>query len=206
MILFLAAAVFGAFKLLRRPRSLNLQNMQIMKLTDSGKAFQVAISPDGRYIVYALADGEQESLWVRNVATKSDIQVLPPDAVAIPGVSFSPDGDYIYFARSGKSSTNFSYLYRMPVLGGTPRQLISDVDSALTFSPDGKRFAFVRGVPQRIETQVHIANMDGTGYRGTPSVAAGWQRHGGAGRADARKPDAIVADGLSERRETAIYK
>ena len=158
-----AVAVFGAYKLWTRPRALNLQNMRITRLTDSGKAVHVAISPDGRYIVYALVDGDQQSLWVRNVATKSDVQVLPPDAVLFAGLSFSPDGNYVYFARSDKNTSNFRYLYIMPVLGGTPRLLIRDVDTALSFSPDGKQFVFVRGIPDRIQTQIHIANADGSG-------------------------------------------
>jgi Tol biopolymer transport system component/predicted Ser/Thr protein kinase len=165
VIVLLAAAVFGAFKLLVRPRGLNLQNMQITKLTDSGKAELVAIAPDGRYIVYVLVDSEQQSLWVRNVATKSDVQVLPPDAVAFAGLSFSPDGDHIYFVRSDKSTNNFRYLYVMPVLGGAPRQLIRDVDTGLSFSPDGKQMVFLRGVPARTVTEVHVANVDGSDER-----------------------------------------
>ena len=147
------------------PRGFNLQNMQITKLTENGKANQVAISPDGRYIVYAMRDGEKQSLWVRNVATKSDVQVLAPDVVEIPGVSFSPDGNYIYFVRSDKSTENFRYLYQMPVLGGSPRQLIRDIDSTVDFSPDGKHFVFERGVPDRSVIEVWIAQADGSGER-----------------------------------------
>ena len=76
-LVVLAAAGFGGYKLLNRRHSFDLQNMQITKLTDNGKANQVAISPDGRYIVYALRDGEKQSLWVRNVATKSDVRCWP---------------------------------------------------------------------------------------------------------------------------------
>jgi eukaryotic-like serine/threonine-protein kinase len=161
----IVVAIFGTFKLLSRPRGLNLQNMQLTKLTDSGKAGLVAIAPDGRYIVYVLVDGEQQSLWVRNVATKSDVQVLPPDAVSFAGLSFSPDGDHIYFARSDKNTNNYRYLYVMPVLGGAPRQLIRDVDTGLSFSPDGKQMVFLRGVPDRVVTEMHIANVDGNGDR-----------------------------------------
>jgi hypothetical protein len=81
----LLAAAFVGYKLLNRPHRLNLQNMQIEKLTQSGKAAMVAISPDGRYVVYVLRDGEQQSLWMRHVATKSDVQVLAPDIVALQG-------------------------------------------------------------------------------------------------------------------------
>jgi len=162
-VILLAGLAFAAYKLLTRPQALNLQNMQIAKLTDSGKATGVAISPDGRYIVYVLTNGEQQSLWVRNVPTKSDVQVLPPDVVQFAGLTFSPDGNYVYFVRSDKSTENFRYLYVTPVLGGTPRQLIRDIDSPLTFSPDGKQFAFMRGVPSKNTIELRVASADGTG-------------------------------------------
>ena len=162
-IVALGLAAFAGYRWLTRPRGFNTQNMQITKLTDSGKVGDVAISPDGRYIVYVLVDGEQQSLWVRNVATKSDVQVLPPDVVEFAGVTFSPDGNYLYFVRSDKSTTLFDYLYVMPVLGGTPRQLIRDIDSAVSFSPDGKQFVFMRGVPERNVIEIRIANVDGGG-------------------------------------------
>jgi eukaryotic-like serine/threonine-protein kinase len=139
--------------------------MEITKLTESGKAALVAISPDGRYVVYVLREAEQQSLWVRHVATKSDVQVLPPDVVDFKGLSFSPDGNYIYYVRSDKTTQLYSYLYEMPVLGGNPRQLIRDVDSPIGFSPDGKQFVFMRGVPDGSVEEVRIAAADGTGDR-----------------------------------------
>jgi Tol biopolymer transport system component len=162
-IVVLGLAAFAGYKWLTRPRGFNTQNMHITKLTDTGKVGDVAISPDGRYIVYVLADGEQQSLWVRNVASKSDVQVLPPDVVSFGGLGFSPDGNYLYFVRSDKGTMLFSYLYVMPVLGGIPRQLIRDIDSAVSFSPDGRQFAFMRGVPERDVFEIRIANVDGGG-------------------------------------------
>ena len=46
------------YKLFAPRHGLNLQAMHFEKLTDSGKAAQVGISPDGRYIVYVLRAGE----------------------------------------------------------------------------------------------------------------------------------------------------
>jgi Tol biopolymer transport system component len=161
--------------------------MRITKLTDSGKVGTVAITPDGRYIAYVLVDGEQQSIWIRNVATKSDVQVLPPDVVIFTGVSFSPDGNNLYLTRSDKGTAAFSYLYVMPVLGGTPRQLIRDVDSAVSFSPDGKQFAFMRGVLQPYAVEIHIARADGSGDHliaslpaaaGYASIGAVWSPDG----------------------------
>ncbi|HXL21631.1 MAG TPA: protein kinase [Candidatus Dormibacteraeota bacterium] len=172
LLVAFGAALFGAYKLAHRPRSFNLQNMQITKLTDSGKATLVAISPDGRYIVYALGEPGRQSLWVRNVRSKSDVQVLPPDAADFTGLSFSLDGDYIYFVRTDRNTSNFGYLYVMPVLGGAPRQLIRDVDTSVTLSPDGKQLAYLRGIPAQIITEIHIASADGAANRVLASVPA----------------------------------
>ena len=156
---------FVGYRLLSRPPALNLQNMQITKLTESGKAALVAISPDGQYVVYVLREGEQQSLWMRHVATKSDVQVLAPDVVDFKGVSFSPDGNYLYFVRSDKATENYSYLYQMPLLGGNPRQLIRDIDTPVGFSPDGKQIVFMRGLPDPQQVELRIASADGTGER-----------------------------------------
>jgi serine/threonine protein kinase/Tol biopolymer transport system component len=143
----------------------NVQNMKITQVTTGGNAGAAALSPDRRYIVYVLRDGAQESLWVQQLATGSNVQILPPDQVRFVAVSFTPDGNYIMFVRSDKSTTNFRYLYQMPVLGGTPRQLIRDIDSAPAFSPDGRQFAFVRGILNPIGNDILIANADGSGER-----------------------------------------
>jgi len=154
---------FGVYKWMNRRPALNLQDMKIAKLTQSGKAAYVAISPNGQYVVYVLREGERQSLMVRQVATGSDVAILPADTVFFYGLSFSPDGNYIYFVRSSKETFNYSMLYQMPVLGGTPRQLIRDVDSPVSFSPDGKQFAFIRGVPEKAEVRLVTAAADGTG-------------------------------------------
>ncbi|MFZ2011543.1 MAG: hypothetical protein WAU76_16160, partial [Candidatus Sulfotelmatobacter sp.] len=119
----------------------------------------------GRYVVYVLRDGEQQSLWMRHVATKSDVQVLPPDVVDFKGVAFSPDGNFLYYVRSDKTTQNYSYLYQMPVLGGSPRQLIRDIDAPVGFSPDGTQIVFLRGVPDTLAIELRIASADGSGDR-----------------------------------------
>lgn len=159
----IAAAGIAAYLWSSRPHGFNLQNMKITQVTTSGNADAVALSPDRRYIVYALQDGAQESLWVQQLATGSNVQVLAPDQVHFVAVSFTPDGNYILFVRSGKTSTNLRYLYRMPVLGGAQTQLIQDIDSAPAFSPDGQQIAFVRGIPNPGGNQILIANADGSG-------------------------------------------
>ena len=165
MVLLLGGLGLSIYKLSVRKSELNLQNMKIVRLTQSGKAMDVAISPDGQYVVYVLREGEKQSLNVRQVATGSDVQILPPDVVNFAGLTFSPDGNYIYFVRSDKSTLLYNYLFQMPVLGGTPRQLVRDIDAPISFSPDGRQFAFVRGIPERNEANLLVAQVDGSGER-----------------------------------------
>ena len=165
VVLALLAGTGVYFLAGKRAPSFNLENMRMTQVTTSGNAGAAALSPDGRYIVYALHDGAQESLWVRQVATGGNVQVLAPDQVHFVAVSFTPDGNYIYFVRSDKTSENFRYLYQMPVLGGTPKQISRDIDSAPAFSPDGQRIAFVRGILDPFGNVIQLANADGSGER-----------------------------------------
>lgn len=162
---FVAVAAAVSVWFSRRPRGFNLQNMKISQITTSGNAGAAALSPDGRYIVYVLRDGAEESLWVQQMATGSNVQVLAPDQVHFVAVNFTPDGNYLMFIRSDKSTLNYRYLYQMPVLGGAPKQLVRDIDSAPTFSPDGQRIAYIRGLLNPPANDILIANADGSNER-----------------------------------------
>jgi Tol biopolymer transport system component/tRNA A-37 threonylcarbamoyl transferase component Bud32 len=161
----IAGLAVAAYLWFSRPRGFNLQNMRISQITDSGNAGAAALSPDGRYVAYVLRDGAQESLWVRQITAGGNIQVLPPEQAHFIALSFTPDGNYIMFVRSDKATMNFRYLYEIPALGGTPRQLYRDVDSAPSFSPDGEEIAFTRGVLSTEENAIIIAKADGSGER-----------------------------------------
>jgi eukaryotic-like serine/threonine-protein kinase len=144
----------------------NLQSMKISRVTQSGNAANVAISPDGRYVVYALVEGEKQSLNVRQVATGSDVQILPPDEVVIWSLTFSPDGNYIDFIRSERNNLANTYLYRMPVLGATPHLAMQGgIDFASSYSPDGTQFAFLREHADIERIDLLIAKADGTDQR-----------------------------------------
>ena len=149
-----------------RSNEWNLQSMKISRITQSGNAVQVAISPDGRYVVYALREGEKQSLKVRQVATGSDVQILPPDDIVIWSLVFSPDGNYIDFVRAEKSNMYDTFLYRIPVLGGTPRLVMrGGIDGSNSYSPDGTHFAFLRVSPETTKIVLLIAKADGTDER-----------------------------------------
>jgi tricorn protease-like protein len=160
LALLVAGLAFGIYKWVSRKQPTSFESMKITKLTDTGKAGEAAISPDGKYVVHVKEDGGQQSLWVVHIATGSNVQIIAPAEVNYGRMKFSPDGSYVYFIRREKNETNPA-LYQVPVLGGEPKKLNSHVDSPVTFSPDVKRIAFVRS--QRADSLMMIANPDGTG-------------------------------------------
>ncbi|HEV3041480.1 MAG TPA: protein kinase [Candidatus Angelobacter sp.] len=143
-LLVLAAASYGIYAILHRPAAVPFQSMNMVKLTDSGKASVAAISPDGKYAVHVVSDAGQQSLWIRHIATNSNTQILPPAEVQYGGLTFAPDGNYLYFLQTDAGHPGMVPLYQVPVLGGTPKTVMNNVQSRITFSPDGRRFAFLR--------------------------------------------------------------
>ncbi len=164
--LLLLVAAAGIFLLWSRLRSRdavhNFDKIRLSQLTNSGKATLATISPDGKYVVHVVNDGTQSSLWVRQTSTSSNVQIVPPSEARYVGVTFTKDGNYVYYVVYDKNSP-LGLVYQIPVLGGTPKKIAEDVDSPITFSPDGKRFAWVRQFPASGETSLFVANDDGTG-------------------------------------------
>lgn len=121
-----------------------LQTMRFKKLTSTGNVRdrQISISPDGKYVVYVVQEAEQQSLWVRHVATSGNVQIVPSAEVYYTGLTFSQDGDYIYYAASEKERV--PAIYKIPALGGNARKLVADANGPVTLSPDGNQMAFVR--------------------------------------------------------------
>jgi eukaryotic-like serine/threonine-protein kinase len=158
----LAAAGFGVYSMLHHPVAAHFQNFSIGQVTNSSKAVVTAISADGKYLLTVMDDKGQNSLWLRNVATGSDTQIVPPSAT-IPNVAFSPDGNYVYYRKAENAINSDFNIYRTPVLGGTPQIVIHDVDSGFSFSPDGERLAYFRANdPETGKYRLLSANLDGS--------------------------------------------
>src|SRR5438128_4183465 len=94
---------FGLYKLRARKPELNLQAGKITRLTNNGKVGSATMSPDGKYVAYTLVDELGSSLWVKYLATGSNVQIITPAGLgAGDGQSiFSPDGHYLYYIRGG---------------------------------------------------------------------------------------------------------
>jgi len=143
------------------PRSIRLD-----KLTTDGKTVNAAISPDGRQAVYSVDDGGTQSMWTKQVATSSSVQIVPSaEGVEYGGIRFTPDGNFVTFLKRDKTSSLYT-LYQMSTFGGTQKKLVTDVDGGISYSPDGKQFSFIRGnSPEMGESSLMVANADGTAER-----------------------------------------
>src|SRR5258706_16050836 len=114
LFILIALAVVGYLLIFKEPvvkaPTFSFQSMKITRLTSSGKARTAAISPDGKYVVYSLDDAGKQSLWVRQVVTNSNVQIIPPDDVNYSGITLSCDGNYVYYvARMLTASVNALY-------------------------------------------------------------------------------------------------
>ena len=83
------AAAVGLYLLLHRAAPTPFQNFAITQITNTSRAIVTALSPDGKYVLTVMDEKGLNSLWLRNVATGSDTQVVPPSAT-IPNVAFRP--------------------------------------------------------------------------------------------------------------------
>lgn len=143
----------------------SFEGLRFTKLTGTGEAEDVAISPDGAYLVYSQRDRNGVGLWLYQIARGGKTQILPSEDIDFRGLTFSPDGNSLYFVRSRAEVGSYKDLYAMPVLGGHARLLAEDVDSPVSFSPNGHQFAYSQGIGPPYATRIRIANADGTGNR-----------------------------------------
>jgi Tol biopolymer transport system component len=142
---FISTVIFLGIKKTQDLRrvSVPFHRIKTTRLTTTGKAWEGAISPDGKYLAYTGDVGTGKyAVWLRQIATGREVQILPPSD-DYWGLKFSPDGEFIYY--SSEYADFRSHLYRIPILGGTPRKILDNVSSPISFSPDGHQFAFLRG-------------------------------------------------------------
>ena len=157
-----AAAAFGIYSFLQSQKHVPFQHFTIENLTNNGHVSLAALSPDGKYLLHVRDEDGLQSLWLRHIPTGSNTQVVPPAATRYAGLTFSPDANYLYCVRRDESEHTLASLYSAPILGGTPRLLLRDVDSPITFSPDGKRFAYLREHHDTPNFDLFLVNSNGS--------------------------------------------
>lgn len=160
---FLIVGIIGLFYLFSTVSPEPPTQIKISRLSTSGNTTNAAISPDGRVIAYVENENGQYSLWVRQTEETAGNQIIAPGASSFSNLTFSRDGNWIYYTKFEVSSTGT--LYRTPYMRGSQQEIAKDVDSAISFSPDGSEFAFIRSTPDEGTDSIIISKLDGTNER-----------------------------------------
>lgn len=113
-------------------------------LATDGNAPHAAISPDGENVVYVNTVGGKQSVWLRQLGSANNVEIIPPSDAFYGGVAFSPDGNFIYFTRLPMNELGQLDLYRVSIFGGVPTQIVSETQGWISVSPDGNTISFVR--------------------------------------------------------------
>jgi eukaryotic-like serine/threonine-protein kinase len=163
----IAGAVFGIYKLINRPdtnvvKPGPFERINVTKLTTNGSALFAAVSPDGKYVAYINGVGGKESLWVRQVSSAGNLEIVPPRDGHYGGLAFSTDGNFIFYGYAPAGS-NIGEIYQVPVLGQGATAVKVDPSQGLRgLSHDGKRIAFLRYDREKETDSLKIANTDGS--------------------------------------------
>lgn len=162
--LAIAYAVYR-FSLPAKPAVAHFQTPKFTRLTTEGNVNSVIVSPDGKYLAYALLENGKLSLWTKHLATGSRVQIAPPsDATVMFTSGFTGDGSYVYYIVRDEQNPQGA-LYQVPVLGGASKKILTDINTPIAFSPDGKQFQFGRYDTSTNEYSLFIANVDGSNQR-----------------------------------------
>ncbi len=160
LLLLFAAILYWRSAGRNEPKQLSLT-----KLTTSGEITNATLTPDGRYGVFAQKETVGESLWLKHLATGSRTRIVAPQKLEYVGLTVSPDNNFIYYSAFEANQADI-FLHRIPLLGGAPEK-IANIETGvnISFSPDGKRFAFTRAHSSANESLLNIADADGANER-----------------------------------------
>lgn len=160
----------------------------------AGDVPEAVISPDGGLVAYVKTEGIYQTAYVQPTAGGAATAVLAPTETAWHDLTFSPDSHRLFLSHNDPT-TSLNVLYEVPVAGGRMRRVITDVDSAISFAPDGGQFVFRRNDPDRRESSIILANVDGSGERklATRQIAEGFD-NGPAWSPDGRTVASVATD------------
>lgn len=141
------------------PQTTTLVRAAVMKpLTNAGTSVCSAISFDGKFVAHAEEQNGRQYLVVTNTATFGSSVAVPPDDVRYLSISFARNNNYLYFMRQ---EGDIGVLYRLALPDGTPIKLREGIDSPISFSPQGDRFAFIRFNVATREYSLMLSDIDG---------------------------------------------
>ena len=100
------------------------------------------------------------TIFIQQLDTSTVQRLIEPANRTFGCTIFSPDGSLVYYVASDKNFPDKA-LYTLPVLGGTPKRIVSNLGRCFSLSPDGKRIAFLRRDSKTKKTNLVITSLEG---------------------------------------------
>ena len=198
----LIAMSYAAFSYFSKAESLYSSRFQKFNLATlfSGPNLKNAIvSPDGKYL--AIVDRKEggDAIFLKQLEEGNMVEVLPKSNLNIAGVSFSNTGEHLFYSAYGKADANgivFGKLYRIPILGGAPKEILTDVDSPVAVSNDGKKLAFVRNKLNEKKSAIVVSDHDGGNQKelATRNLTDGFSNYGLSWSPDGTKISTAISE------------
>jgi Tol biopolymer transport system component len=171
--------------------------INVSQVTHSGQAYAgVALTPDGKQLAYVYQEHDRNgcAVWLHDTGSGSggtpDRQMHAfKEPIELP--VFSPDAKSLWYLTRDRPGLN--HLQRWSLAAGPdPKSAVQDVDTQVSFAPDGKTLAFIRWVPGALSRLI-LLPLSGAGkpqelqtFPGRPTAVA-WSPDGSEIAVAARK-------------------
>jgi dipeptidyl aminopeptidase/acylaminoacyl peptidase len=159
--MFFVAALCGALSAAPAPAD-GRRPMTLLDIAELPRASDPQLSPDGRYVVYALSHPDWKQgravwqLWRQDVGGGAPIQLTFTESGMIPGFTrWAPDSKTLLFLRDGQFAL-------MPGGGGEAKPLTRHATGVVapTWSPDGSAVYFLASDPRTAEERERQRTRD----------------------------------------------
>jgi Tol biopolymer transport system component/DNA-binding winged helix-turn-helix (wHTH) protein len=135
------------------------------KFSNTGHYYAV-ISPDGKYVAYTREIEGRQNIWLRQLETSENIQIVPPSDYHYSGLTISHGGNSLYFVRKNETEQTPTEVCRVMTFGGTPVKIIENSEGWISLSPDDQQISFVRcKYEDDAFCSLYVVGADGKGER-----------------------------------------
>jgi DNA-binding winged helix-turn-helix (wHTH) protein/Tol biopolymer transport system component len=132
----------------------------------TGGVVRAVITPDGKYVAFTSDNGGKQTIWLRQLETSENIQIVPPSDYTYLGLAVSHDGNSLFFVRKSLSNPPLSELYRVMTFGGIPTKIIDRTEGTVSASPDDRQICFTRcNYKDDDFCSLNLVDVDGTNER-----------------------------------------
>lgn len=150
--------LLGGRLLMRRFSSEARRPIEMTPISTSGKVEKAALSLSGDRLAYTVEEDGRQSLIVREVGTGQEKKIPAATDQVYRGLVFSPDGRMLCYVKTEPENL-FGRLYRLDVASGVEEDMGKEEKiGSVSFSPDGKKIAYLAASDDLAETMV---KMDG---------------------------------------------